>query len=126
MTLGEIIKQYRESHGGMSLRRFADLCGNGITHGYISMLEKNRNPKTGKGITPSFEVYKIVSKAMGMPLDTLLEMVDQRSLISLAPYDETRDPKAEKIQEIIDIASALPPEKLALAQAMLKAIAENA
>ena len=90
------------------------------------MIEKNRNPRTGKPIAPSYEVYKILAKAMGMRLEDLLSMLDDTTVISTKTLSETRDPKTEKIQEIIDIASSLPPEKLALAQAMLKAIAENA
>lgn len=45
MTLGEIIVKYRLEHG-LSQRQFALRCG--LSNGYIAMIEKNRNPATGK------------------------------------------------------------------------------
>lgn len=43
MTLGEIIKKYRTEHD-MSMRDFEALSG--ISRGYLSMLEKNENPRS--------------------------------------------------------------------------------
>ena len=40
MTLGELIREYREQHS-MSMEEFARLSG--LSKGYISMLEKNKN-----------------------------------------------------------------------------------
>ena len=55
MTLGEIVKEYRIAHN-MSMDVFASRSG--LSKGYISMLEKNVNPKNGKPITPSIETIK--------------------------------------------------------------------
>lgn len=46
MHLGEIIKKYREEHDNMSMDAFA--LRSGLSKGYISMLESNKNPRTGK------------------------------------------------------------------------------
>lgn len=72
-TLGAIIKNFREEHG-LSMDAFADLSG--LSKGYISMLEKNINPRTGKSITPSLDTYNSVAKALNVDLDKLLSMVD--------------------------------------------------
>lgn len=75
MKLGEYVKQYRLEHG-LSQRDFAKLSG--LTCGYISMLENNRNPRTGKAISPSVRVYQQVATATGRPFDALLRYVDDQ------------------------------------------------
>ena len=45
MTLGDIIKEYRTSHG---LSQDAIAERSGLSKAYISILERNRNPKTGE------------------------------------------------------------------------------
>ena len=45
MTLGDIIKRYRNDHA-LSMDAFSERSG--ISKAYISLLEKNRHPKTGK------------------------------------------------------------------------------
>lgn len=74
MTIGEIVKQYREEHG-LSQRQFAEKCGD-ITNGYISMIEQGKNPSTGKPIVPSIEKVASLARAMGMTLHQLIDMAD--------------------------------------------------
>ena len=50
MNLGYIIKKYRYEHGKMSIQAFADKCG--LSKAYISMLERNKNAKTGGAYCP--------------------------------------------------------------------------
>ena len=45
MTLGNIIKEYRISHE-MSMDAFSEKSG--ISKAYISLLEKNKHPKTDR------------------------------------------------------------------------------
>ena len=52
MTLGEIIKKYRKDNN-LSMDAFSERSG--ISKAYISLLEKNKHPKTGKPITPSIQ-----------------------------------------------------------------------
>ena len=80
MTLGEIIKKFRIDHG-YSMDNFADISG--LSKGYISMLEKNLNPRTGKPIVPSLDTYNSVANALNMSLDDLLRLVDKDSPVSL-------------------------------------------
>ena len=81
MTLGDVIKSYRTNHS-MSMDEFAKRCG--LSKGYISMLEKNRNPKTGKPIIPSILTYQSVAKAMSTSVDILMKTVDKEQLVLLS------------------------------------------
>lgn len=73
MTLGDFIKEYREKNR-YSQREFAKLTG--LTNGYISMLENDRNPQSGKPIKPSISVYRSVASAVGISMGELMEVVD--------------------------------------------------
>ncbi len=81
VTLGELVKKYRTEHG-LSLRDFSRISG--VSNGYISMLEKNEHPKTKKPIVPSIEKMKCIASAMGMTLDSLLEIIDGDQPISIS------------------------------------------
>ena len=73
MTLVDMIVDYRTTHG-LSQRQFALLCG--VSNGYISMLEKNANPKTGLPVTPSLPVLKKIASGMGLTLSELMSNID--------------------------------------------------
>lgn len=73
MKLGEYIKAYRDSHG-MSLRDFA--AHSGLSVGYLSMLENNKNPKTGAPIAPSIKTFNAVASATNTTVNELLSFID--------------------------------------------------
>ena len=73
MTLGEIIKNYRSEHQ-MSMDAFAEKSG--ISKAYISLLEKNQHPKTGKPIAPSIQSIKQAADGMGMDFNILFRMIE--------------------------------------------------
>lgn len=75
MTLGEYIRLYRAEHG-LSQREFVDRCGGGITHGYISIIEKGVNPNTGKASRPSLDKLYAIARGMGMSVSDLAKKVD--------------------------------------------------
>lgn len=81
MTLGQIIKKYRNENK-LSMDDFA--YKSGLSKGYISMLERNKNPKTGKEIVPSLETIKSVSTAIGKDFNEVFNLLDDQdiSLIS--------------------------------------------
>lgn len=81
MTLGEVIKQFREEHG-ISQRRFALKCN--VSNGYISMLERGKNPKTDKPIDTSLPTLKAMASVMGMSLNDLLTLVDDDMMVDLS------------------------------------------
>lgn len=78
MKLGELIKSYRKIHN-LSLGQFAEKAG--LSKMYLSMLEKNYNPSTGKEILPSTTTFQKCAKAMGISIDQLLENLDNDQLV---------------------------------------------
>lgn len=78
MTLGDLIKKYR-SDNNLSMAEFASKSG--LSKAYISLLEKNRNPKTGKEITPSIDVIKKVSDAIGKDFDEVFSSIESTTKI---------------------------------------------
>lgn len=73
MTLGEIIKKYREEND-MSQREFAKICG--LSNSHISQLEMNVNSKNGQPIKPQLETIKAVADAMHITVDELFSQMD--------------------------------------------------
>lgn len=80
MHLGSFIKNYRDENG-ISMADFAKLSG--ISKAYVSVLEKNKDPRNGKEITPSIPVIKKVSDAIGISFDDLLNSLDDELLVSI-------------------------------------------
>lgn len=73
MLLGDIIYKYRIENN-LSLRAFANKCG--LSYTYISMLEKNKDYRTGKPIAPTLESVKYIANAMNLSIDELLKIID--------------------------------------------------
>ena len=73
MLLGNIIYEYRTKHQ-LSLRAFANKCN--LSYKYISMIEKNKDYRTGKPIAPTLDSVKYIAKAMNMSIDELLKIID--------------------------------------------------
>ena len=73
MLLGDIIYKYR-TENNLSLRAFANKCG--LSYTYISMLEKNKDYRTGKPIAPTLESVKYIANAMNLSIDELLKIID--------------------------------------------------
>lgn len=73
MTLGDIIKDYRKTQH-LSMDAFSEKSG--ISKAYISLLEKNRHPKTGKAIAPSIQCIKQAADGMNMDFNMLFSMID--------------------------------------------------
>ena len=73
MTLGDIIKDYRIAND-LSMDAFSEKSG--ISKAYISLLEKNKHPKTGKPISPSIQCIKQAADGMNMDFNTLFGMME--------------------------------------------------
>lgn len=80
MNLGDYIKEYRQVHK-CSMDEFARRSG--LSKAYISILERNHNPSTGKAAIPSLETVKRVALATSIDFNDLVAMLDQE--ISLEP-----------------------------------------
>lgn len=79
MTLGDAIRSYRENNE-MSMDAFANKSG--ISKSYISLLEKNQHPNTGKPIIPTIKTYKLAAQAMNIDFDELIRMINDNVDIS--------------------------------------------
>lgn len=82
MTLGVLIKEYRDSHS-MNMQDFAKLCG--LSKAYISILERNFNPKSGKPPIPSLETIRAISTAIGKDFNEVIALLDGDQMVSLTP-----------------------------------------
>lgn len=93
MHLGEIIYNYRKIHK-LSMDDFSSLSG--LSKSYISMLEKNYNPSTGKNIAPTVDAIKKVSVATNIDFNKLFSMLESEEIslenISYTNHDETVTP----------------------------------
>ena len=100
MTLGDIIKKYR-SDNQMSMDAFAEKSG--ISKAYISILEKNQHPKTGRPIAPSIQSIKQAADGMGMDFNALFGMLEgDVDLSSALPPFSNISPIAQKSFPLYD------------------------
>ncbi len=118
MLLGEIVKTYREERG-LSQRDFA--AKSGLSAGYISMLENNRNPRTGDPIIPSMRTVKSIADAIGMTLDEItVQMGDNLVSLNEEPITTSDD---ELNDRIMDLVRLLPVDlKLSLVDLLQAAV----
>lgn len=73
MTLSELLIKYRSEHG-LSQRQMAAQCN--LSTGYISLIEKTINPRTGKAMIPTLTVLNKLAKGMGITIDNLFSICD--------------------------------------------------
>ena len=92
MTLKEIIVAYRTEHH-LSQRQFALRCG--LSNGYISMIEREENPKTGQPITPTLQKLKQLADGMGMTLSELFKTADDMPVALMAESEPEPAPAPE-------------------------------
>ena len=78
MTLGDVIKDFRELNG-LSMEEFSKMAG--LSKSYISMLENNKDPR-GNPINPSVETIDKVANTIGVDLDTLMSKIDQDVIVN--------------------------------------------
>lgn len=113
MLLGNIIKRYRSEHK-MSMQTFADLIHS--SKSYVSMIERNYNPATGKPINPSLETLKLISDAIHIDIDTLLKMLDdnQEIILDEKKYKEQfkKRIKGARIPVLGSIPAGIPIEMI--------------
>lgn len=122
MTLGDIIKKYRTENGS-SMEYVANLCG--ITKGYVAMLEKNVNSKTGRPVKPTIETIVKVCNGLHLDLNTVFESLDDDYEITIPASpatplqlteqeehlvisfrglnEEGREKAVERIDELLDV-----------------------
>lgn len=105
MTLGDIIKNYREQNN-ITLGDFANTCS--LSKGYISMLENNINPRNNRPISPTLPSMAKIATGMGIELDILLKMLDGKQSVQL--IDDTTEQSTScspYCKEILDVCQQL-------------------
>lgn len=113
MTLGEWIKNYRDTHS-LSMQDMADICG--FSKAYIGQLEKGVNPSTGKPISPTIQAFDKIARAVGLDLDAFLKELDGTQLVTLLP-DKKKEPtsyhvKGTRIPVLGRVAAGIPIEAI--------------
>ena len=87
MKLSTIIIDYRNQEQ-ISQREFARRCG--LSNSYISFIENEYNPRTGKPIVPTLDQYHKIASGMGLTVHQLFERLDEDSPVDLHVFDVER------------------------------------
>ena len=123
MNLGEIIKNYRQEIG-ISQDIMAEKTG--LSKSYISILERNKNPKTGEPPIASLKTINAIAQAMNIDFDSIFSKLDpdikiaindqlpistqpKHNFISKGPVPKTGDGWEE---EALRLLMSLPKEDL--------------
>lgn len=108
MHIGDLVKQYRVDHG-LSMDEFARLSG--LSKGYISMLEKNENPRTKKPIIPTVDTLQSISRVISVDINELVAVLDPEQEISLEhSVPSPNPPRFRRINVYGRVAAGVPIE----------------
>ena len=102
MTLSDFIIQYRSKHN-LSQRQFASLCN--VSNGYISMIERNFNPSTGKPLIPTLVALNKIARGMGLSIDELFSSIDDMP-VALSPLSSSVSLSPDEAQLLEDYRDA--------------------
>lgn len=109
MTLGQIIKEYREENR-MSMDDFSKASG--LSKGYISQLERNLNPRTGEPSIPSINSIKKAANGMFMTFDELFSQLDDDLKVNIGSEKVKMAKKAIRIPVLGNVAAGVPIEAI--------------
>lgn len=123
MKLSELIIDYRQRMN-ISQREFSRRCN--LSNSYISFIEKEMNPKTGKPLVPTLEQYKKLADGMGISVHRLFELLDDDAPVNLRsslPTDDDDDfqPEDNDFRIFVRDSSKLTPEQFKMARGLLRA-----
>lgn len=82
----------------------------GISKAYISLLEKNKHPKTGKPISPSIQCIKQVADAIGMSFDNLFQLLEGN--VTVSQDIEATEKIATRIPVLGSVPAGIPIEAI--------------
>lgn len=120
MKLSAIIIEYRERMN-ISQREFARRCD--LSNSYISFIEKETNPKTGKPMAPTIEQYKKIADGMGITLQALFEKLDDDSPVNIhAPAHESFVPQTPEARIVSSAMDQMPQADREKALNLFKAV----
>lgn len=108
MKLSELIIAYRFDHN-LSQRQMAAQCN--LSTGYISLIEKETNPQTGKRMVPSLVVLDKLAKGMGITLDALIASCEDMP-VSISPPAADTSGLTPKQREALSLIESMSEEQL--------------
>ena len=123
MKLSELIIDYRQKMN-ISQREFSRKCD--LSNTYISFIENEKNPKTGRPLVPNLEQYKKLADGMDITVQRLFELLDDDAPVDLGaspsePVPEDQ-PKNDEIRLLIRGLNKLSPEQVEQAKNVMKAM----
>ena len=123
MKLSELIIDYRKRMS-ISQREFSRRCG--LSNTYISFIENEKNPKTGKPMVPTLEIYRKIAEGMDTTVHHLFELLDDDAPVDLSPSGASvasvsEDPKSEDLRLLFQDLSRLSPEQQKQARSLFRA-----
>lgn len=99
-SLGNLIKEYRTANH-LTLREFAALSG--LSHSYVSLLEKGVDSRSNKPIEPTLDALEKLSKAMNMPLEQLLTKIGKISPQTIENNKTTKETSSDRNKSKVDV-----------------------
>ncbi|WP_425447782.1 helix-turn-helix domain-containing protein [Dethiothermospora halolimnae] len=101
VKLGNLLKDKRNQMG-LSLRDASKLIG--ISHNYLSIIEKAKDPRSESPIKPTIDTLKMISDAYNLNINNLLELAGYEDIvIEKVKYRDNNKQDVEKIaDEILD------------------------
>ena len=118
MKLSTILIEYRERMQ-ISQRELARRCD--LSNSYISFIENEFNPRTGKPIIPTLEQYQKLANGMGLSVQQLFERLDTDAPVDLRATSPDH-PVRDDIRILAQDLSKLSPEQLKQAKAVFRAM----
>lgn len=91
LKLNELLRELR---GKESLRNAAERIG--LSHSYLSILEKGYDKRSGNPINPTPDTLKLISKAYNYPYEKLMKVAGYIEKGSDAPYATSLSEKDER------------------------------
>jgi len=101
-TLGSFIQKERKKRR-LSLREFADLCD--LSHSYVDSLEKEKDARTGKPVSPTVETVKKLAKGLQLPIQDLIEIALAEEPSNQPPPLTQPEPPQQKDDDDIFMSS---------------------
>lgn len=111
MKLSTIISDYRKRLQ-ISQREFARRCG--LSNSYISFIENEMNPRTGRPMVPTLEQYRKLASGMDLTVHQLFSLLDEDAPVDLHadPVSDSSVPNPDEIRLVIPGLSRLPRDKV--------------
>ena len=122
MKLSDLIIEYR-TRMNISQREFSRKCD--LSNTYISFIENEKNPKTGRPVVPTLEQYKKIANGMGITVQRLFELLDDDAPVDLGgSVSEPSDPDLPDDSDFrlfVRDSSKLSPDQFRMARSLLRA-----